>query len=199
MNYMSKTTLPDYVSFDILNGGTLPEILQKPTKKLTFPLSDEDKKDLEILEAKFDQEEGCSGLAGPQINISKAILVFSAPDNPDLKKFRNDFTQSMDKQIWINPSYTPIESAGKNDDYEACFSVDGIAGLVSRYKKIKYEAYDAEGILVKGEAEGFLARIIQHEIDHLNGVLFIELAYPDSVKPIEVYREERRRKIESAG
>ena len=82
----------------------------------------------------------------------------------------------MPKTLWINPTYEGIESEGKHADWEACFSVPDMAGFVKRYKKINYTAFDKDGNLVSGSCEGFLARIIQHETDHLNGVLFVDRA-----------------------
>ena len=95
----------------------------------------------------------------------------------------------MLKTIWINPKFTGIDEAGYHEDYEGCFSVEGVAGLVKRYKKIKYEAYAADGTPVTGTVEGFLARLIQHEIDHLDGVLFTDIA--TKIIPIAEYRQMR--------
>jgi peptide deformylase len=167
-------------------------ILRTKSKLLNFPLSKEDLEDIKILETKYDAEENCSGLAAPQIGITKKILVFATPSDAALKKFRPDWTQSMPKTIWINPNYRGIEEEGFHEDYEACFSVGEVAGLVQRYKKIHYEAYDIHGELHKGLAEGFLARIIQHEIDHLEGILFIDRSIPGTVMFLAAYREKRR-------
>lgn len=150
----------------------------------------DDKRDIKILEAKYDVEENCAGLAAPQIGIAKKIIIFAAEGSEELRKWRPDFTQYMPKTIWINPTYEGITQA-THDDYEACFSVKGIAGLVKRYQKIRYHAFTPEGKEVSGEAEGFLARIIQHEVDHVRGVLFVDIAYPDSIKSIEYYRKKR--------
>ncbi len=173
-------------------------ILRTKSKKLNFPLSKEDLEDIKILEHKYDNEENCSGLAAPQIGITKKILIFATPKDESFKKFRPDWTQSMPKTIWINPSYRGIEEAGLNEDYEACFSVGEVAGIVPRYKKVQYEAYDIHGTFYTGIAEGFLARIMQHEIDHLDGVLFIDKAVPGSVMSIQDYREKRRQALSRA-
>src|SRR5215467_4194606 len=158
--------LPDYQAVDF-NTQHFPKVLRTMAKKLTFPLTHQDIEDINTLEKKFDQEENCAGLAAPQIGISKQIIVFSA-DYLELKKWRPDFTQTMPKTIWINASYEPV---GKetHEDYEACFSVLDRTGTVKRYKKIRYSAYNPKGELQQGTAEGFLARIIQHEIDHTHG------------------------------
>jgi peptide deformylase len=181
--------LPDYVAIDLANEHQ-PTILRQVAAPVQFPLSAEDQRDLGLLEAKFDGEENCAGLAAPQIGISKRMLVFAAPDNPDMRKWRPDFTQAMEKTIWINPVYTAIGSE-MHSDYESCFSIIGLAGLIQRYKRIRYEATLPSGDTVSGEAEGFLARIMQHEIDHLNGILFIDRAEEGSLIGIEEYRKRR--------
>ena len=180
------------VNYIVYGTPESDSVLRTKSKLLHFPLSKEDLEDIRILEYKYDNEENCSGLAAPQIGITKKIIIFATPSDPAFKKFRPDWTESIPKTIWINPSYRGIEDEGRREDYEACFSVAGVAGLVPRYKKIHYEAYDIHGTHLEGTAEGFLARIMQHEIDHLEGVLFIDKAIPESVMSLEAYREKRR-------
>ncbi len=189
INTIESSPLPNYVVVN-LEKNQNPEILRQVAKSLIFPLSEEDLIDIQILEAKFDGEENCAGLSAPQIGISKKVMIFAAPDNPDLKKFRPDFTQSMDKAIWINPSYQPI-GKDMHEDYEGCFSVENVAGLVNRHKKIRYRAQSISGEFIEGDAEGFLARIIQHETDHLNGKLFIDLVPKDKLMTLDEYRKMR--------
>lgn len=184
----SPDPLPEYVT--VSSSNEYNPLLKSPAKDLSFPLTAEDKRDIKILEAKYDAEKNCAGLAAPQIGIAKKIIIFAAEDSEELRKWRPDFTQYMSKTIWINPTYEAITPA-TYDDYEGCFSVKEIAGLVKRYQKIRYHAFTPEGKEVTGEAEGFLARIIQHEVDHIRGVLFVEVAYPDSIKPIAFYRKKR--------
>lgn len=187
--------LPDYVAIDV-RKNIHPDVLRHDIKKLDFPLNEQDLKDVKILEQKFDQEQNCAGLAAPQIGIPKQIIVFAAPEDQELKKWREDFTQSMDKTIWINPSYEPI-GTDVHQDYEGCFSVVELAGEVKRYKKVKYKAYTLEGKLIEGTAEGFLARIIQHEVDHIHGKLFIDYVPKDELMTIDEYRKKRQDALES--
>lgn len=191
----SEIASPEYVVADIY--GYIPSVLITIAKELTFPLNQSDIEDVNILESKFNNETNIAGLAGPQIGIAKKIIIFAAEENPKLKKWRNDFTQFMPRTIWINPSYEGIEKEGFNEDYEGCFSVKDLTGPVLRYKKIKYKAYDVNGNLIKGIAEGFLARIIQHEIDHVNGRLFIYKVPSEKRLPIEEYREKRKKAMEA--
>ena len=98
----------------------------------------------------------------------------------------------MVKTIWINPTYQPVGHE-KHTDYEGCFSVRDFVGEVPRYKTIRYTAYTPEGQHVEGTAAGFLARLIQHEIDHLNGRCFPDLVSKDKTFPIDEYRKKRQK------
>jgi len=99
------------------------------------------------------------GLAAPQVGISKRIIVAEVDDV---------------KMALINPEI--IESAGEAIDVEGCLSWPGNYGEVSRKAQIKVKALTAQGEEVEIVAEGLLARCLQHEIDHLNGILFCDLA-----------------------
>jgi len=90
------TDLPSYV---VINNDDqsqeLRSVLRTPAQKIAFPLSPEDQESLKILEAKYDVEENCAGLAAPQIGTPKQMIVFEAICSPELKKWRPDFTQEM--------------------------------------------------------------------------------------------------------
>ena len=105
------------------------------------------------------------GLAAPQVHMSKRIIIFRNPDVEEKEKI----------QITplINPKYEPV-SEEKDDDWEGCLSIPGMQGLVRRYKKINYTGYDLNGDTIKNTAEGLHARVVQHEIDHLDGILYTE-------------------------
>lgn len=88
---------------------------------------------------------------------------------------RNNFDDKSDRtfQVFINPEITKYE--GKQvDDFEGCLSVKDIYGRIKRYEKVRIKAQDAQGNPVRLTAEGFLARVFQHEIDHTNGIVFID-------------------------
>lgn len=187
--------LPPYVTIKAVKEDN--PILRTASAVLTFPLTLEDKRDIHILERKYDAEANCTGLAAPQIGIQKKIIIFAVNDSPELRKWRPDATQFMPKTIWINPSYQPIGTQ-MHEDFEACFSVENYAGMVPRYKRITYQAYTIEGVEVTGVAEGFLARAIQHETDHINGILFTDRAHPQSIMSLEEYRQLRANKIEKS-
>ncbi|WP_080429281.1 peptide deformylase [Burkholderia ubonensis] len=109
------------------------------------------------------------GLAAPQIGISLRIIVFEFSGN--------DFAHgepSIPATVLINPVI--IDGSGSLDGMEGCFSVPGYIGVVSRCSEISYIAQDIDGNKVKGVAKGLSARIIQHEVDHLNGILYSDKA-----------------------
>lgn len=189
---MSK--LPDYVA--VKSADERIPVLHTPAQEMKFPLSKEDQEIISILEAKYDQEENCAGLAAVQIGFAKKAFVFEVPDDEDLKKWRKDLSQSMPKSIWINPSYEGI-GPETTTDYEGCFSVIDLAAPVARFTKIRYTAYTPDGTKIEGTAEGFLARVIQHETDHLNGVLCINKAKKEEILTLETYRKMRAEKMNS--
>ncbi len=195
INLLGYTTLPGYVVADINNlEASNNTSIRVKSQTINFPLSQEDKRDIDIVISKFDSEQNIAGLAAPQIGITKRIIVFAIPDSPMLKKWRPDLTQAMPKSLWINPSYEPVGDE-MHEDYEGCFSVEDVAGPVKRFKKIKYKAFSEDGKLIEGEAEGYAARVIQHETDHLDGKLFIDLVEKDKLMSIEVYRNMRAKKF----
>lgn len=153
------------------------DILTRPAEEVTFPLTKEDREIIEQLIYQFRHEENCAGLAAPQIGFSKRIIIFSVPE--DTKEHRIDAFDTISETLLINPTYKPL-SDKKTLDWEACFSVNDYGGEVERFTHIYYEGFDINGKEIKGEAKGFLARLIQHEIGHLNGQLFIHLFKPNS-------------------
>ena len=106
----------------------------------------------------FETETGV-GLAAPQIGVSKQAGVIATED---------------DSLEMINPQI--IEKEGSEEGWEGCLSVPGVEGLVPRATKLVVRYYDREGRLCEAKAQDFLARVIQHEVDHLSGVLFTDRA-----------------------
>ncbi len=106
------------------------------------------------------------GLAAPQVHNSKRLVIFYSPND---KKDNID----MNLNILINPVIEPI-GGDIEYDWEGCLSVPGLRGLVPRFKKIKYSGYDEHGNLVERVVEDLHARVVQHECDHLDGILYIE-------------------------
>jgi peptide deformylase len=174
-------------------------ILIKTAEDVTFPLSEEDREIVELLTYQFRNEENCAGLAAPQIGFSKRVIIFSVPE--EVQNYRVDATSVMPETLLINPVYKPIGSQ-RTLDWEACFSVKDYGGEVERFTHIHYEGFDINGNKVEGEATGFPARLIQHEIGHLNGQLFIHLLKPNArqgnlEKIREIHRSELAEKKET--
>ena len=103
------------------------------------------------------------GLAAPQVHLSYRLFIYRNPDIEDEEKIK--------VSILINPQIEKI-SDDTEDDWEGCLSIPGMSGLVRRSKKIIYSGFDLTGAKVSGEADGLHARVIQHEFDHLNGILY---------------------------
>ena len=105
------------------------------------------------------------GLAAPQVHLSKRVIIFRNPDIEEKEKIKIT--------PLINPIYKPLGDE-KENDWEGCLSIPGMQGLVTRYKKIRYTGFDIDGNKIDNEVEGLHARVIQHEIDHLEGILYTE-------------------------
>lgn len=106
------------------------------------------------------------GLAANQIGINQRIIILEVNHNP-----RYPDKVAIPLMVLINPKIKVIGNQMETD-LEGCLSVPDYRGDVSRYKIIKYQAVDESGKQFSGIADGFLARIIQHEVDHLDGILF---------------------------
>ena len=107
-----------------------------------------------------------AGLAAPQIGVDLALVIFGFgsiqryPDAPPVPE-----------TVLINPLIEPIGNA-MEEGWEGCLSVPGLRGVVPRHARIRYSGYDARGQRIEREAEGFHARVVQHECDHLIGMLY---------------------------
>ena len=108
------------------------------------------------------------GLAAPQVHESLQIAVIEAMEYPPETKL-----SPTPLSVLINPAMT-IVSERLDEDWEGCLSIPDLRGLVPRYQEIKVQAYDQKGRLLEFRAQGFQARVIQHEYDHLIGKVFLE-------------------------
>lgn len=114
------------------------------------------------------------GLAAPQVAVSQRLVVIEyAPDSEDLPEDAEPPEPKL--YIILNPEIT-AKSDEMVDGAEGCLSIPGYAGNVLRHKAITVKAFNRKGRPIKIKADGWLARIFQHEIDHLDGVLFIDKA-----------------------
>ncbi len=106
------------------------------------------------------------GLAAPQIGINLRIVIFGVESNP-----RYPDAEPVPETVLINPVITPL-SQTKEDGWEGCLSVPGMRGLVPRFTRLRYQGRDESGALIDRTASGFHARVVQHECDHLDGILY---------------------------
>ena len=112
--------------------------------------------------------EGGVGLAAPQLGIGLQLFVYAAVD-PE----RPASAQQPELKVLVNPAIEPV--AGELVyDWEGCLSISDLRGLVPRHPQVRVHALDRHGETVSDRAEGYEARIIQHEYDHLNGVVFLD-------------------------
>jgi len=107
-----------------------------------------------------------AGLAAPQIGENVRVVIFEVTDNP-----RYPNREPIPFTVLINPVLTPASTA-QEDDWEGCLSVPGMRGLVPRYPVLRYAGYDQFGGRIDRTVDGFHARVVQHEVDHLDGVLY---------------------------
>ncbi len=107
-----------------------------------------------------------AGLAAPQIGVPLRVVIFGVQANP-----RYPHVAEVPMTVLINPVVEPLSSE-EEEDWEGCLSVPGLRGLVPRYHRIRYRGVDATGQPIDREAEGFHARVVQHECDHLDGILY---------------------------
>ena len=107
-----------------------------------------------------------AGLAAPQIGVFKRLVIFGFDTND-----RYPEADSVPFTVLINPIITPL-SDNKENGWEGCLSVPGLRGVVPRYTHIKYEGFDVDGKKFEREVSDFHARVVQHECDHLDGILY---------------------------
>lgn len=106
------------------------------------------------------------GLAAPQIGVDLRVVIFGFDANP-----RYPDAESVPFTILINPVLTPL-SDEMEEGWEGCLSVPGLRGMVPRWRCLRYSGLDATGSLIEREVTGFHARVVQHECDHLDGILY---------------------------
>jgi len=109
---------------------------------------------------------GGVGLAAPQIGVDLQLVIFGFEHSE-----RYPDAPPVPRTILLNPAITPL-SEEREEGWEGCLSVPGMRGAVDRYTRIQYRGFDPTGAPIERDAEGFHARVVQHEIDHLLGRLY---------------------------
>lgn len=107
-----------------------------------------------------------AGLAAPQIGVQLRVVIFGVTSNP-----RYPDIEPVPDTVLVNPVLTPL-SPEMEEGWEGCLSVPGMRGWVPRFTKLRYAGRDETGKLFQRDVEGFHARVVQHEVDHLDGILY---------------------------
>jgi peptide deformylase len=107
-----------------------------------------------------------AGLAAPQIGIDLALVIFGFSKNQ-----RYPDAPAVPQTVLINPTITPLGDE-EEEGWEGCLSVPGLRGVVPRFARVRYTGFDPQGRSIEREADGFHARVVQHECDHLVGKLY---------------------------
>lgn len=127
-----------------------------------------------------------AGIAAPQIGMSLRVVIFGVGSNP-----RYPDAEQVPYTVLINPVLSPVGDA-MDDGWEGCLSVPGMRGVVSRFTRLHYTGFDQYGQSIDRLVSGFHARVVQHECDHLDGILypiriqdltnfgFADVLFPDS-------------------
>jgi peptide deformylase len=107
-----------------------------------------------------------AGLAAPQIGVPLRVVIFGVKRNP-----RYPDAEEVPDTVLVNPVITPMGDE-MEEAWEGCLSVPGMRGLVPRHAKLRYRGFDESGAPIDRTVEGFHARVVQHECDHLDGILY---------------------------
>jgi peptide deformylase len=115
------------------------------------------------------EDVGGIGLAAPQVHVSKRVVIFYVPG--ERRAASGEPAEDIPLTVLINPEIEPLLEE-RASGIEACLSVPGLAGSVPRFAHIRYRALDLQGRVFEREAKGYHARVVQHECDHLDGILY---------------------------
>jgi peptide deformylase len=117
-----------------------------------------------------------AGLAAPQIGVGLRVVIFGVTSNP-----RYPDIEPVPDTVLINPELTPLADE-MEESWEGCLSVPGMRGWVPRWKRLRYRGFDEKGNPFQRDVEGFHARVVQHEVDHLDGIL-----YPVRIRDLRMF------------
>jgi peptide deformylase len=112
-----------------------------------------------------------AGLAAPQIGVSLRLVIFGKKDGDETKNVRYPDADDVPYTVLLNPKLTVIGNE-QEDGWEGCLSVPGLRGVVPRYTNLHYSGFDPYGNPIERTVSGFHARVVQHECDHLDGILY---------------------------
>jgi peptide deformylase len=141
-----------------------PRLLERSHEVVRFATPELD----ELLQDMHDTMEALNGagLAAPQIAVPLRVVVFGLKHNP-----RYPDAEEVPYTVLINPVITPLGEETE-EGWEGCLSVPGMRGLVRRWRALRYRGLDPQGLPIDRTVSGFHARVVQHECDHLDGILY---------------------------
>jgi peptide deformylase len=148
---------------DVLRMGD-PRLLER-SRDVQMPATPELRALLADMRDTMHAQNG-AGLAAPQIGVGVRVVIFGVERNP-----RYPDAESVPYTELINPVWTPL-SDEMEEGWEGCLSVPGLRGVVPRYRTLRYRGLDPSGATIERDVEGFHARVVQHECDHLDGILY---------------------------
>ena len=114
------------------------------------------------------EEHDGAGLAAPQVHVSRCVVIYGVEANP-----RYPDAEAVPLTVLVNPRITPVGTE-QDEDWEGCLSVPDLRGRVPRFTRVRVEAYGRDGAPLRFTAEGFHARVVQHECDHLDGKVYLD-------------------------
>jgi peptide deformylase len=120
----------------------------------------------DMLETMADHDG--AGLAAPQVHVSRRVVIYGVEENP-----RYSDAESIPLTVLVNPRVTALGNE-LDEDWEGCLSVPDLRGRVPRFTRVRVEAYGRDGQALRFDAEGFHARVVQHECDHLDGKVYLD-------------------------
>lgn len=148
---------------DVLRMGD-PRLWERSSPVQQFPSADLDSLFADLRDT-MKALDG-AGLAAPQIGVPLRVVIFGIDFNP-----RYPDAEPVPYTELVNPLLTPLTDE-LEEGWEGCLSVPGLRGIVPRYTRLRYEGFDPAGQPIRREVDGFHARVVQHECDHLDGILY---------------------------
>jgi peptide deformylase len=148
------------------------DVLRMGDPRLFERSRDVDRRDTPELVALLDDmrdtmhAQNGAGLAAPQIGVGLRVVIFGVERNE-----RYPDAEPVPYTELVNPVVTPL-SDELEDGWEGCLSVPGLRGVVPRFRRVRYRGLDPAGAVVERDVDGFHARVVQHECDHLDGILY---------------------------
>jgi peptide deformylase len=158
-----QTTERKNVIREVLRMGD-PRLWQQAAPVGKFPTPDLERLLADMRDTMAAQDG--AGLAAPQIGVPLRVVIFGVERNP-----RYPDAEPVPYTELVNPLITPL-TAEMEDGWEGCLSVPGLRGVVPRFTSLRYEGFDPQGRPIRREVSGFHARVVQHECDHLDGILY---------------------------